>query len=432
VDLHVEVRGTVRVYRVTTDDEGRFEHLFQPLPGEAGVYGVAATFPGVPMPPAQDRFTLQGMRINPIGPVTVVEDSSVSGTPRILNLSDLPLTGLTANVSSNTPGFRVTAQLETNRLAGDEDIALAFVVNAVSTESPGGIARVRITSAEGATGDLIIPLDLERLVPRLVSDPGSLNATMSLGHQRVVTFSVSNEGGIPTGPLELLLSPVSWLSAATPAQLPPLAPGSNTQVSLLLSPATNLALNLFSGEVVLRSTNSGVRIPFSFRAVSEMRGGLLVTAEDEFTYFAEGSPRPTNAVVLLADGLTGATVATEETSADGEVLFESLAEGDYVVTVTAEGHDSFRRSVHVSGAPNPSCETVAAARRRNVLPKDGGAPGITAIRAFLPCQTVRYTFTVVPTTVEDRYTLTVESVFETQVPIPVITVDPPLGGPLPV
>ena len=118
-------------------------------------------------------------------------------------------------------------------------------------------------------------------------------------------------------------------------------------------------------------------------------------------------------------------VATEETSADGEVLFESLAEGDYVVTVTAEGHDSFRRSVHVSGAPNPSCETVAAARRRNVLPKDGGAPGITAIRAFLPCQTVRYTFTVVPTTVKDRYTLTVESVFETQVPIPVITVDPP-------
>ena len=130
-------------------------------------------------------------------------------------------------------------------------------------------------------------------------------------------------------------------------------------------------------------------------------------------------------MVLLADGLTGATLATEETGADGEVLFESLAEGDYVVTVTAEGHDFFRRSVHVSGAPNPSSETVAAARRRNVLPKDGGAPGITAIRAFLPCQTVRYTFTVVPTTVEDHYTLTVESVFETQVPIPVITVDPP-------
>jgi hypothetical protein len=162
---HVEVRGTVRVYRVTTDADGRFEHTFQPLPGEAGVYGVAATFPGVPMPPAQDRFTLQGMRINPIGPVTVVEDSSVSGTTRLLNLSDLPLTGLTANVLSNTPGFRVTAQLETNRLAGDEDIALAFVVTAVTTESPGGIARVRITSAEGATGDLIIPLDLERLVP---------------------------------------------------------------------------------------------------------------------------------------------------------------------------------------------------------------------------------------------------------------------------
>jgi subtilase family serine protease len=425
VDIHVAVRGLRRVFRVTTDAAGQFTNTFTPLPDEAGVYSVSAGFPGVAMPPEQDRFTLQGMRIAPIGPVRVVEDSTISGTTRLLNLSDIPLTGLTANVLSNTAGFSVTAQLATNRANGDEEIGLAFTVSAVSTVSPGGTARIRVTSAQGATDDLVIPIDLERLVPRLVSNPDSINATMSLGRQRVVTFTVSNQGGVPTGPLELLLTSVPWLSSVTPVNLPPLPPGSNTVVNLLLTPATNLALNIYNGDIVLRSTNAGVRIPFSFRAVSESRGSLLVTAEDEYTYFAEGAPRPTNAVVTLSDGLTGSVVATEETGEDGEVLFENLREGDYVVNVNAEGHDPFRRSVHITGAPNPAAEAVAAAKKRNLMPKDGGSPGITTVTAFLPRQTVRYTFTVVPTTVEDRYTLTVESVFETQVPIPVITIDPP-------
>jgi hypothetical protein len=48
----------------------------------------------------------------------------------------------------------------------------------------------------------------------------------------------------------------------------------------------------------------------------------------------------------------------------------------------------------------------------------------TNVVAFLPRQTVRYTFTVVPTTIEDRYSFTVESTFETQVPTPVVTISP--------
>src|SRR5205823_10160798 len=39
-------------------------------------------------------------------------------------------------------------------------------------------------------------------------------------------------------------------------------------------------------------------------------------------------------------------------------------------------------------------------------------------------QTVHYSFTVVPTTVQDSYIFTVESTFETQVPIPVVTIEP--------
>ena len=427
VEVHLDVRGIRRVIPAVTDGSGKFSAVFRPLPDEAGRYAAAAAFPGLAMPPAQDHFTLQGMRITAVPTLTVVERSSISGTTRLENLSDLPLTGLAVNVLSNTPGYQVTAELQSNRVEGDGGLNLAFVVNATAAASGNGFAHLRVQSAEGATGDLVLPIILERIVPRLVATPDPIATSMTLGRQRVVSFQVANSGGVATGPLELLLSSAPWLSAASPANLPPLPPGSTTTVDLLLSPAADLPLGNYQGEVVLRAENALLRVPFTFRAVSEARGSLQVTAEDEYTYFAEGAPRPTNAVVRVTDALSGTLVASGNGGTDGEITFPDLLEGEYVVTVTAEGHDDFRRSVHVSGAAPPpaSIARADALSRHPVVRSAETGPALTAITAFLPRQTVRYVFSVVPTTVEDRYTVTVESTFETQVPVPVITVEPP-------
>lgn len=424
VEVHLEVRGIRRSVTVATDTTGNFSTIFNPLPDEAGNYRVAASFPGLPMPAAQDQFTLQGLRLTPVNSLRIVELSSVSSTTRILNLSDLPLTGLVANVLSNSPGFEVSAQLATNQLDGDDETTLAFVVTANSAARGNGFAHLRVTTAEGAFGDVILPLVLERIVPRLVADRSPLTATMPLGKQRVVSFNATNIGGTATGPLEVVFSGAPWLSAATPVQLPPLEPGAQTSVDLLLSPAADLALNVYNGEVVLRATNALLRVPFSFRAVSEARGGLQVIAEDEYTYFAEGSPRPTNAVVVVSDALTGTVVANGEGGPDGEVLFEDLLEGDYIVSVTADGHDSFRRTVRVSGI-NPADANPGVVPFNGRVQRADATAAVTPVTAFLPRQSVRYTFTVVPTTVEDVYTFTIESTFETQVPKPVIAIDPP-------
>src|SRR5204863_6572703 len=45
-------------------------------------------------------------------------------------------------------------------------------------------------------------------------------------------------------------------------------------------------------------------VPYSFRAVSAATGNMLVSVEDEYTYFASGSPRVTNALVVLSDALS--------------------------------------------------------------------------------------------------------------------------------
>ncbi|MBL9175716.1 MAG: hypothetical protein JNL10_19390, partial [Verrucomicrobiales bacterium] len=261
LEVHLDVRGIHRVLPAVTDGSGNFSTVFRPLPDEAGRYSVAAAFPGLPMPPAQDHFTLQGMRIATVSPLTVVERSSISGTTRLENLSDLPLTGLAVNVLSNSPGYQVTAELPAARVDGDDSLNLAYVVTATAAANGNGFAHVRVTSAEGATGDLILPIILERIVPRLVATPDPLSTSMTLGRQRVVSIQVVNAGGVATGPLEVLLSPAPWLSAASPVNLPPLAPNSTNTYYNLLTPASYIPIGKYAGEVYLRPNNPILRYP---------------------------------------------------------------------------------------------------------------------------------------------------------------------------
>ena len=112
------------------------------------------------------------------------------------------------------------------------------------------------------------------------------------------------------------------------------------------------------------------------------------------------------AKVTLADPYTGATVAQGTTGENGELTLLNVPEGDYALTITASQHGVYRSAYKV-------------------------LPGITnSTEAFVQRQTVSYNWTVVPTTIPDNYKIKLESTFETNVPIPVVTVDPPMAMPL--
>jgi hypothetical protein len=400
ITIHVQVRGTDRTYTVLTAADGTFTNTFRPLPNEAGDYQLAAAFPNVANPPTQDTFTLIGMNIVPIGLVSVTEGTGVTNLTRLNNLSDVPLTALSASVVTNSPNLALTVSLDTNALGSFAGANLQIGVTVLNPSVLQSAVVIRVTSAEGATADLTIFVRVQPLLPQLSSSPVSLSAAMLRGTQTPVAFTLSNKGGVPTGPLDVLLPGLPWLSLASPSQLPPLAPGSNTVITLLLHPASDLPFGDYNGTVVARSTNAALSVSFTFHPISDSQGSMLVTAEDEYTYFAAGSPRVTNALVVLSDALSGTPVVTNYTGADGTVLLTNLTENYYIVHVRATNHNAFRESALV----------VA-----------GQATNITA---FLTRQTVSYSFTVVPTTVQDAYIFQVESTFETQVPVPVVTIEP--------
>jgi hypothetical protein len=173
-----------------------------------------------------------------------------------------------------------------------------LTVSAALGATEAGAIRLRLASAEGVVADFDLPVSLALLAPRLVVTPAELVTGMRRGSQASVEFGVTNLGGVASGPISVLTPPLPWLHVAAGQGLA-LAPGEGGVVSLLLTPPADLALAEHTGTLVVSAAGTGVSVPFRFRALSDSTGALRVSVVDEFTYYAEGSPPVTNAMVRL-------------------------------------------------------------------------------------------------------------------------------------
>jgi hypothetical protein len=400
VSVHVSVRNLNRILPAVSGPDGRFQILFQPLPSEGGRYDIAAAHPGAPRPTPQDQFRLIGLAVVPLPRVVVNETSSVRASTTVENRTDIPLSQISAEVVTNHPSLRVRPSLSSPDLPGDGQLLLHLDIDALDTSATESSVTIRIRSAEGAESILTTRVRQEIRVPRLVATPGSLNTAMVRGRQTPVAFQLRNNGGIESGPVRVDLPPAPWLALSSPALIPSLPPGSNTVVTLLLTPSIDLPLGDYSSSIALRAERSAINVPASFRAISDGIGDLIVRTENEYTYFAEGNPPLDGATVVIRDALSGTAIRTNVTGIDGLVVFTNLTEAYYLVSANADRHRPFQQTVLVQAGAQ------------------------TNLTAFLSRQAIRYSFFVEPTSINDSYSLSIESTFETQVPQPVVTIEP--------
>ena len=399
VGIQVVHDGLRRNIAALTDGSGNFTATFYPLPGEAGFYGVGAGHPGLAEQSVQDTFTLLGMAIKP-GTVRheIVENATASGLLTVSNLSNIALSGLAAEVVQKPDGWTVDLVLTNSSLPGNGSVPLGYVV----TPNSSGIATivVRVTAEGGVQTHAVLTVAAEPLRSRLIAAPTRLFAGMLRGEQTILQFSVANLGGLATGPVSVSLPSLPWLSLASVSPMPALAPGETNTVTLILSPAPDLELTTYEGALLVQAGDSAVNVPFEFRALSDAKGDLLVSVVDEFTYYAEGAPKVTNATVIVRDVITHEAVTNGVTGASGTVFFGGLPEGFYEVYVTADQHASFTGNTFVSAGKTNDFEP------------------------FISRTVVEYIWSVVPTEIEDRTTIKIETIFETVVPVPVVTMEP--------
>ena len=378
VDILLTVRGLQRVIVAITDANGNFSTLFNPLPNEAGFYTVTAVAPGVASAPTQDQFNILGMSSSRASlNLSVIQSGNMASAATLQNMSEVPLTGLTATLNGVAPNLVATATLNTNYLAGQGSLTLSVNVTASDASVQQSSFTIRLASAEGAILDLPVTVTVNLLVPRLATYPSQLSASMLRGGQTVLQFDVVNVGGAATGPLTVNPPAVPWFSVASTNPMPSLAPGQSNRVTVVLSPATDLALGPYTGTLALNGSGTGLQVPFLFNCVSDAHGAVMVRSVDEFTFFAAGAPPLANASVTLIDPFSGTVITNGVTDGNGLFLASGLMEGTYQLSLTADKHTSFR-----GGA-------VVTANHTN------------AVEAFLSVQTVTYVWTVVPTQVQD-------------------------------
>ena len=399
-NVYVTTGGSTRTLAVSTGASGSNIVTFVPLPTEYGTYMVSAGLPGQVIPAGTATFTLVGMGLSrnqiyqPLTP-----GLPVTNTIALTNLTGVALSDLTASLVGATPDVQVTLTAP-NSLPGNGSGNLAFVMNAPANNTAQDEFLIQLTTAQGTTNLVYVTAGVMALYPQFTTTPATLTGAMLAGGQSLVSFYVGNSGGVTSGPVQVLLPSVPWLSTVTPMPLPPLAPGQSNQVTLALTPALNLPLGPYAGDVTLVSSNANLSIPFNFTCVSDLNGSLQVTVQDEYSLYGAGSPNVSNATVIVSDFLTGSTVVSGVTGQSGILLFTNLTSAYYTVAVSAPEHGTFSTTL-----------LVAASQTNDVT-------------AFLNLQLVDYTWVVTPTIIPDHYIFTLDTTFQTEVPWPVVTVSP--------
>ncbi|AKE63138.1 Alkaline phosphatase [Microcystis aeruginosa NIES-2549] len=407
VTIRIENNGTIRELSAFTDGNGNFVKSFNPLPTEGGQYNINAYFPNNPTEDTapEDSFKLLGMKFN-TSQVTnkVIANTPFTGTVTLENITNMGITGITATVDSVVPGWNVQVNTPQN-LAGSGNNTLSYTITAPNDSYiTQDTFNIKLTSTEGATAVLPVNVNLERIVPRLVASTNLVSGGMLRGNQTVVEFQVTNEGGGIAQNIEVELPNEPWLKLASPATISALKPGESTKVTLLLTPDANLPLTEYFGNFFLdaEGNDGDLSVNYNFRAISEAKGNIRINTVNELFYFAEGSPKLAGATVTLRDYFTNEVIATAVTDNTGLINLSNINEGYYNLEIKADRHDTFRQIIQLDAGETEN------------------------INAFLSRNTVQYNWTVTPTEIEDKYNITVESVFETDVPIPTVVIDPPL------
>jgi hypothetical protein len=401
--VSVQVNGTVRNYLAASDANGNFSYTFQPLANEAGDYAAGADYPYVAAISPQASFVLLGMQAQPASlNVQLLPATPLSGQMVLTNLTDQPLTGLAVAVPDLQGNLTAQFAFTNNTLPPFGGVTVNVTLQSPLTHSAQIKFSAILTSTEGA--QLIIPVtaSVVPLVPQLIANPSYISSGMVVGQQTTLSFDILNTGGASSGDLLVQLpTNLTWMALASPGTIPSIAAGGKATVVLLLNPPATLPLTLYTGNIAAASGSSGLSVPFQIRAVSESTGDLQVTTTDDNTYYVAGAPKVANATVTVRDPFTSTVIAQTNSDANGLADFPALPAGPYTIDATATQHNQFRGSASV----------VAGVT--------------TTLEAFMANQLVTYQWTVTPTEIPDQYQIVLQSVFQTQVPVPNIVVAEP-------
>ncbi len=408
LDVYIISNGVRQEIEVTTDELGNYTTVFEPLLGTSGHFEVGACYPDQGLTDAQDEFDILGMKR--VGERFLIWDVlynvNKEGAVTMQNLSNVDLTNVifTADTAAIPDGFELTIDT-IDVLPGANTAQFAYnIKGTVLTEGNDYVEiPVKVSSDEGVEHDFILYYYCQAQAGHIKALPASINTTMTKGKSRLFELLIYNDGAGETGEVAIDIPDFDWMTLITPDTIPTILSGDTASVTLQLSPGDDIPLNTpISGRIAVNVDNgNSITIPYRIEAVSEETGNLIVDVIDEYTYYTDDAPHVENARVVVRHPFSGKIIAEGFTGADGTFTVNDIPEGNYRLYVEAEQHEGYQ----------------------NIILIDPGRTNEQKI--FLSFQAITYTWEVIPTEIEDEYQIDLIMEFETNVPVPVVTIEMP-------
>lgn len=427
----LQVGGFQRRIGTSSDANGDFALRFVPQDSDAGIYTVSVIHPDQTTLPNQGQFTIDRLTLSP----TRYALQAIRTVPTTIRITAKASDGNGASgvrlvvvdedqSSGHLPaGITIQPQAPVNLGPGaSAALDIAFTASLQAAE-PSGTVVLRVKDGSGSDrGRIAINYTLRDPQPSLVPQPKSVLTSVGKNAQVLESVLLKNQGYTTATGIQVELYSINWSTRAISPPPPwvesvgpdvtALDAGQSATWQVIARPTSEVQEGVHS--LVMRvsyANGTGGDVPVTISVTPDCsqgqatcEGGTLLHVSDIYTKTQDEQgneiPGVRDALIRLQRESDYVTVASLRTNADGEVEVQHLPIGHYRYLASAPNH-------------------VSASGRITVR------AGLSTVEEiFLDYELVSFEWSVTETTITDHYDVTLTATYQTQVPAPVILIQP--------
>ncbi|MGL5003859.1 MAG: Ig-like domain-containing protein, partial [Casimicrobium sp.] len=418
--------GFVRTINVVTNVDGTFTFNFVPQENDSGSYNVSLIHPDEnTVPAAQGNFSVNRLTVNNnrirlrasrgfTERFTVNLSASVGSTASNVML----VTPASAQPSGTLPlGVSATAApITVSSNAGQVPYEISFTSTAQSPNTGVLVAQLLANeSGSEARAEIRIDFELVNAEPVIVPTPSVLSLGTRRGQVITERVTLENKGLVAADGVTATLltvdnaAPPAWASLATGSSIGTLAAGAKIDMQISATPDTGVDDGIYQFKLrVQRNVGNTPTLvgdlPISIAVTSSENGRAFFETANIYTNTRDANNNLIQGVENVRISLQNEAVPTQTfaftTTADGTVQTNEIPAGRYRWRASVANHKD------ASGI---------------VVVRPGGN---TQQKIFLEYTVVSFNFSVTETTIQDQYDVVITATFQTQVPAPVVIIEP--------
>ena len=417
----LDISGFKRRINIATDASGQYRYEFVPTANDNGTYIVSVIHPEETATAEQGRFTINRLSFSPGGyNLTAARDFASTITINARASAGSGATGVRWAVvpadqpsGSLPPGITVDVGPPVNIAAG-ASVPMAIRFTGSSTAGETGTVILTAFAAEtGSTprGSFTIQYQLVQARPDLFAKPTFIETGVQQESTVTEGVVIGNRGLVAAQNVRVRLTdnsgnqPPTWVFLASGNQIGAVDVGGEVPIQVTASPGKTVADGIYNFRLIVTADNSGEgSIPVSVAVTQSGQGGLSFHVTDLFTETLDAQGQQIKGVasarIRVQNDAVLTYIRTLTTDAAGKASLTDLPPGTYTYRASGPRHADKTGRIFVR-------------------------PGITTSeRIHLKYQTISIDFSVTETTIQDVYNINLEATFQTQVPAPVVLLEP--------